>query len=460
MQVTSSIPHEKNDIYFQDDFEINGVYQLEHDKERDFRFRWANYHMSVTSKDPEIKGFVITFFNIFECRNVLIFTHNAKKEFTLEYGESSIYVPVMSFEKVDIIMQPTGKLSEEDIRLNLGLVVKKIFRYEGREKYAKKLDSISKYSELVSHKNFTGVNVYKFADVPFESQTGSLEFYDLKSKDREYYFNPCIFEYKNNDYFICRKTKILPNYDFLSTLKIFKLPDLEPFDFEIKKEHETEQLEDARIFFYQDKILISAVSYINFKNDFFHQKVMVYDQDFNFEKNIHHVYGRNRGAIRRNIGNEKNWSFFESNGKMYFIYRMFPHTVVETNLEGEIITEYITHKFHSSFWKYGEPRLSLNPVYKDGYFHSFFHSHLSILDDNGSPNRIYFAGYYIFKAEPPFEIVEIKEEPILWGNKHRKMIELDSPYCVFPCGVIVKDDQFHISFGINDEECALLKFTP
>lgn len=460
MLVFSSIFHEKNDIYLSDDFEVNGVYQLETNKEDEYNFRWSNYHLSVTAKQPDIQGFVITFFNLFDCRKVFIFTHGHRKEFTLLYGESSIFVPIMTFEKTDIIIQPTGTLSSEDVRSNLGLIVKKIFRYQGKEKFARKLNSISKYSELISHKNFRLINVYKYVDIPFESQTGSLEFYDIKTEGREYYFNPCIFQYKNNDYLICRKTQVLPDYNFLTTLKSFSLPNLEPFEIEIKKEEPEEQLEDPRIFFYKDKILISAVSYTNFRKDFFHQKIMVYDKDFNFEKNIHPVYGNNGEAITKNIGNEKNWSFFESDGKLYFVYQMFPHTVVETDLNGRIITEYKTHKFNSSFWKYGEPRLSLNPVYKDGCFHSFFHSHLTILDENGCPNRIYFAGYYTFQAEPPFEILEVKDTPILWGNKHRKMKEKDNPYCVFPCGVIVKDDQFHISFGINDEECALLKFTP
>jgi len=50
------------------------------------------------------------------------------------------------------------------------------------------------------------------------------------------------------------------------------------------------------------------------------------------------------------------------------------------------------------------------------------------------------------------------EEPILWGNNILPRREPLVPYCVFPCGFILKNDIFIISLGVNDEDCAILEY--
>ena len=67
-------------------------------------------------------------------------------------------------------------------------------------------------------------------------------------------------------------------------------------------------------------------------------------------------------------------------------------------------------------------------------------------------------GYYKFEAKPPFKITEISENPILYGNEaDERALTDNSPLVVFPCGAIQKDNQFIISFGLNDEKTGIIK---
>ena len=67
-------------------------------------------------------------------------------------------------------------------------------------------------------------------------------------------------------------------------------------------------------------------------------------------------------------------------------------------------------------------------------------------------------GYYKFESHPPYKIVEISEEPILWGNPIDEIIYPDeNPPVIFPCGAILDCDNFIVSFGFNDEKTGIIK---
>jgi predicted GH43/DUF377 family glycosyl hydrolase len=456
MYSTYSFTHETKDVFNKDEFIVKGVYALEYEDNRDFYFRWTEFYFSIKPTSKATTNVVLNIYNIFSSKRIIITTSNYKKEFNLLYGEYTFYIPLCQNDQVDIFVSPT--YVEKDIRVNLGICVKKIFISDLEYKYPKRLVDIEDISNKVEFFNINeGADIHKRIKVPFEKQNGKLTILPIKTEGREFYFNPTIFTVNEQDYIIARRTKVFGENVFNTDLKMFKYPSLEPVELPVTNEGPNEQHEDPRAIVYKDKVIISTVSYFSYKNDFFHEKLLVYDKNFNYEKSIHPAYGKNGSSVTQNTGDEKNWTFFEYNGKLMFVHQMNPHTVVETDLEGKIITEYKTHFNVKSKWKFGEPRLSTNPIYKDGYYHSFFHSHLPLREDKFL-TKMYFMGYYKFRAEPPFDIIEVMEEPILWGNNILPRREPLVPYCVFPCGFILKDDTFIISLGVNDEDCAILEY--
>ena len=62
------------------------------------------------------------------------------------------------------------------------------------------------------------------------------------------------------------------------------------------------------------------------------------DENFNHIDNIHFKYKFNGAAINKNIGKEKNWTFFVQNDKLMCVYQMYPHIVVEFTWDGEILS--------------------------------------------------------------------------------------------------------------------------
>ncbi len=456
MYPTSSLVHETKDVFNRDEFSVKGVFGLEHEPNRDFYFRWTEFYFSIKPKVKTITNVVLNIYNIFPFKRLIIITTNYRKEFNLLYGEYSFYIPICQNDQVDVFVSPTYVAN--DIRTNLGVCVKKIFVYELDYKYPKRLVDIEEISNKIEFFNINeGADIYKRIKVPFEKQNGKLTILPLKAHNREFYFNPALFTLDGQDYLITRHTNVLGENVFYTELKMFKYPSLEPVELTVNKDDPREQHEDPRVLVYKDKIIISTVNYFTYKDDFFHEKLLIYDKNFNHEKSIHPVYGKNGPSVKQNVGDEKNWTFFEHDGKLMFVYQMSPHIVVETDLEGRIITEYKTHFDVKSKWKFGEVRLSTNPIYKDGYYHSFFHSHVPFREDKFL-TKLYFMGYYKFRAEPPFDIVEVMEEPIIWGNDILPRREPLVPYCVFPCGAILKDDTFVISLGVNDEDCGILEY--
>jgi len=458
MYPTSSSSYETKDIFNKNQFYIKGVFGLEVEKERDFFFRWTKSNFYIKPLSKEIKNVVLSLYNIFPYKKIIIVTSNFRKELDLLYGEHNIYIPLAANDQVDVFVEPT--YISDDQRMILGICIKKLFIYDLDYKFPKRLIDIEEITKKIEFINsHDSSEIWQRMEIPFEQQTDKLKFLSLQTgESHEDYFNPCLFSFKDQDYLLARHSFVSSENVYNSRVKLFKYPSLEEINLKINKEHPDEQHEDARILHFKDKLILSTSNYYQYKTDFFHEKLLVLNENFEHLYNIHPVYGKNGDNVKNNTGDEKNWTFFEHGGKLMFVYHMSPHTVVEMDLNGNIITEYKTHFDIKSKWKFGEARLSTNPIYKDGHYHSFFHSHI-LLREGYFITKMYFMGYYKFKAEPPFEIVEITEQPILWGNKIRPRKKPSVvPFCVFPCGAILKDDTFHVSVGINDEECAILEY--
>ncbi len=440
----------------------SGVFDLDcfqplgfHDKETDQigdDFCWTNYHFCIKSKKEHIKNITIHFFNIFEAKNIFISTFKQNKSLSLKRGESVLYIPIVKLENINIFIDPCEKMGV-DPRKNMGCIVKRVFFSDGEDRLISFIDT----DEIPQFKRKTNVNIENYLNSSYENQDYKVKFLDIKKAKNELVFNPCLFEKKKNKYLSCRVDATTPNKSTFSYVKLFKYPSLEEVKINLEPEYKNESIQDCKFFEYKNELILKCVSGVSFSDNYFHEKWIVLDDDFNQKNVIHPVYGGNGASYHLNTCDEKNWTMFELDSKLYFIHKFHPHTVVETNLTGGVISEYITHENDSFLWSYGEIRLSTNPVRVGDCFFSFFHSHIFV-----EKQRVYFVGWYKFQAKPPFKIVEVSKTPVIRANNSRsnfkKEINEYNPLCVFPLGVILDNNKITMSAGINDQECAIFEF--
>ena len=152
---------------------------------------------------------------------------------------------------------------------------------------------------------------------------------------------------------------------------------------------------------------------------------------------------------------EKNWIYFEYNDKLYFVYWFNPHQIVEMSLRtGDAKLKYQSRFDIGDRWKFGEIRGGTCPVKKGNYFYSFFHSSLFMDDKDGKRVHMYYAGAYKFEAKPPFKVVAMTNTPLFQGDID---VNLNSwgALCVFPCGSILENSKWTVSYGYHDRECRI-----
>lgn len=154
---------------------------------------------------------------------------------------------------------------------------------------------------------------------------------------------------------------------------------------------------------------------------------------------------------------EKNWTFFESDEKLYSVYDINSHSIFEMN--GENYTPVFSSEF-SHEWKWGELRGGTSPMLMGDYYIAFFHSALPVIY-KGFTGRQYFMGAYTFEAKAPFTPIAISKAPILCGETVSDHIPRLSNkiFVVFPSGVIRKEDSYLVSFGYNDYECRIAEIS-
>lgn len=288
-----------------------------------------------------------------------------------------------------------------------------------------------------------------------EEQNPTAQLLNFPYKEKEYYFNSCIFEKNNEKYIMVRKSTDISDTEecyvnFNSELVLYKISDdykiLYSIELNIIPEIENEQFEDPRVLIYNNFVLISCTSFNKHEKKASHQKIIVLDENFKHIKNIHPVYDGNTKTISENVKYHKNWTWFSLNSKLYAIIKFNPYTIVEFDMDGNALNEYINSSFDFE-WDYGVPRGGTNPILLNNKFYSFFHSHLK----HGEDSRIYYMGRFEFEAKPPFKVLSISETPVLSGNLKNPMVLKSLRHkVVFPCGNIIDNDSFVVSLGIND----------
>lgn len=445
----------KNDIYDADVFDIHFFHMLEHD-EKNEPFRWSDGIFKIIPKQ-KVKNLCLNFRCIDKERKIIIFLENKLKNIKYEQilEKETDYIVTLSVQDIDCItfhISPNMKINNEKEIRTLGIYVKKIYTNDIDVNSIEILNSNdTNYKHYLIDTN--NVDTKKFIETSLYEQNKSIKFLNLNCTRKNFEFNSSIFKVDGKKYLMTRNSQFVSRKMTLNSLKLYEYDTLKPINLNLKEEVDFEQFEDPRVLVHNDKIYVSCATYVHDAFHLVHQKMLVFDKDFNHIDNIHFKYGFNGINLKQNTGIEKNWTFFVYQDKLMCIYKLSPHTVLEFDWNGDLLTEYITHNPFQSNWKYGIPRGGTNPIYKDGYYISFFHSHIYW----GNGKRRYFMGYYKFNSVPPFNIIETPNKPILWGNeKDERLYPEENPLVVFPCGAILDEDKFLISLGVNDEKTAIL----
>lgn len=448
----------KLDIYDAEIFEVTGLHCLEEDSPYKVPFRWSEGIFSIEPKS-ESTNLLINFLCLGEDKKLLIFLENELKNtkhfFNLKNGGDYILaIDIQDYKKVTIYVSPNVKLSNEDTR-TLGLFVKNIYTNDLDIKNVQLIEKDDKNFSSYQNENSLYLNsTIKLVEKSIYEQNLNVSIIPFKYNPRNFIFNSCIFEFKEKKYIFARKSSFVTKKITDNTLCLYDYETLQQIDLDIKDEIPFEQYEDPRVFVYDNKIYVSCANYTHDKFHLVHQKILIFDENFNHIGNIHPKYGFNGKTIAENLGKEKNWTFFVKDNRLFCIYSIDPHIIVEFDWNGNVKSEFITYFDVSKIWKYGVCRGGSNPIYKDGLMHCFFHSSIPW----GRGRRRYLMGKYKFNPEAPFNIVDFDSQPIIWGNEKDERILKDiNPPVVFPCGAIIENNNFLVSFGFNDEKTGLIK---
>lgn len=157
-------------------------------------------------------------------------------------------------------------------------------------------------------------------------------------------------------------------------------------------------------------------------------------------------------------GRQKNWMPFVHENDLYFISQVCPHQIYKVDWTGEKDSELVFETNYTNYWFIREQlRGNTNAVLmEDGNYLCTFHTAML----NGIC-YYYDNGCYIFEGKPPFKPLYTASRTYLRAeaaieSHYRK---LGAIVCVFPMGMILKDNKIIISYGDNDSCVKIMETT-
>ncbi len=157
---------------------------------------------------------------------------------------------------------------------------------------------------------------------------------------------------------------------------------------------------------------------------------------------------------------EKNWMPFEcqaSEGSLNYIYSTYPHKIITMkNLQDQTthaalpaVLPDVYQIWNKELWgeiKGGTPARLVDDVYI-----TFFHAWKKC---SYNANYCYVMGAYTFEAKPPFKILSITPEPILFEDMYAARHRANHVHVLYPSGFAIEKNKdktiLHVSCGEND----------
>jgi hypothetical protein len=170
-----------------------------------------------------------------------------------------------------------------------------------------------------------------------------------------------------------------------------------------------------------------------------------------------------KGSRRKN---EKNWAFFEAQGKVWVVYSITPHIILSADLNA--VSQVVCQKEVTVDWNsrysshFGALRGGAQPVQVGNKFVNLVHSSFNMPE-----GREYVAATYEFSAEHPFAPVRELPIPVNFGlprqsesgNLKENKLNPTTSEVVYPTGLVISGEQVWISAGIDDSEMTLVQGT-
>lgn len=154
-------------------------------------------------------------------------------------------------------------------------------------------------------------------------------------------------------------------------------------------------------------------------------------------------------------GDQKNWSPFEYEGELYFVYYVNPHIILKANMETGECEELKRGDEVGVKWAYGSARGGTQTLRLGNKYIAAFHSSRAFQYLNGVRDTAYFMGFYTFQAHPPFMVVAHNEHPI----DSSLFYDAENPRkIVFPTGLHVSGDRVIVLSGKNDDAMIVNEF--
>lgn len=175
---------------------------------------------------------------------------------------------------------------------------------------------------------------------------------------------------------------------------------------------------------------------------------------------------------------EKNWMLFAHDDELWAIYAISPHIVLR--LAWDETAPLLCHIAYQQAWNnlpypahFGEPRGGAPPVRLGDQYISFFHSSFPVrplrrllfraLRKPADKMLRYVGGVYGFAAEPPFAPRWCRPAPLILPptlpRRQRDQLDQRIERSAYPCGAILQEQNWIVSFGAQEEYCCLAKLT-
>ena len=298
--------------------------------------------------------------------------------------------------------------------------------------------------------------------IPFKRQTKLASgFFRLAGNTGVVYFNPSLVRLDKGLFLLARRSRLVtPNHAtfriFDSDIAVFKLSsDMEASLVStptIENAAKLEQFEDPRVFRFQDETYVSVARWRRNQEPGTKQSILKLSPNFKTLSTVAiPFFGGTVEFPEKMANHEKNWTWFIRDGKAHCVYCTNPMTIFSCDSFWGQESVWRNDSVQLP-WQFGHPRGGTNPVMVGDEYITFFHSHMPWAESR----RRYFMGALAFSADPPFGIARITTRPILCGSEHDHRA-YGGPPCIFPCGALLRDDEWLVTFGVNDENCGWIK---
>lgn len=220
-----------------------------------------------------------------------------------------------------------------------------------------------------------------------------------------YRFNPSLLPF-GDGYLLAYRHGWAGSKVWLGRLDREFKPVGEPWPLQLAHAEANYGQEDPRLFRWNGRVCVSFIGVVGARK--IHHTSQLYavlGENLMVER-VHHPRYDRRNAW------EKNWQFFDHDGRLLAVYTIAPHKILEVAGD-RAVPAYETPT--PAPWEGGEMRGGAAPVRVGDEYYCFFHDRT----EQGR-RRTYRTGLYTFEARPPFRVQRISRGPLLeadWGTK-------------------------------------------